>query len=253
MSVCPSVRLRGVSKEFLLSHSGIGSIKTLLLWWQRRRLERLQVLKGIDLDIYPGGCTALIGRNGAGKSTLLALIARVYKPTTGEIVVAGRLAPLLELGAGFHPDLTGIENVLFNGVVLGLTRAQVRERLPSIVSFSGLEHHIDSPVRTYSSGMLARLGFSVAIHVDADVLIVDEVLAVGDLAFEERCYEKIAEFRNAGKTVLFVSHDLDAISRVAQRCVWLSDGIIAADGSPQDVIREYQAAIEGHEAEPLTP
>jgi len=253
MSVPPSVCLRGITKEFLLSHSGIGSIKTLLLWWQRRRLERLQVLKGIDLDIYPGACTALIGRNGAGKSTLLALIARVYKPTRGEITVNGRLAPLLELGAGFHPDLTGIENVLFNGVVLGLTRAQVRERLPSIVAFSGLERHIDAPVRTYSSGMLARLGFSVAIHVDADVLIVDEVLAVGDLGFEERCYEKIAQMRADGKTILFVSHDLDAIARVAQRCIWLHDGKIAADGSPSDVIREYQLAVEGHEAEPLRP
>ena len=167
----PILEVRGLEKEFQLSHSGAGSLKTMLLWWNRRTVERLAVLRGIDLTVMPGECVALVGRNGAGKSTLLSLLARIYKPTRGTIEVRGRMAPLLELGAGFHPDLTGYENVVFNGVVLGLTRAEVRARMDQIVAFAELERHIDAPVRTYSSGMMARLGFYVAVHVDADILM----------------------------------------------------------------------------------
>ena len=152
-----------------------------------------------------------------------------------------RVAPLLELGAGFHPDLTGIENVFFNGVVLGLTRRQVAARMDEIVRFAELEHHIDSPVRAYSSGMLARLGFSVAVHVDADILIVDEVLAVGDYEFERKCYERIDLFRAAGGTILFVSHSHDAVMRVADRCIWLQDGLVHMEGSPESVLAAYEA------------
>lgn len=241
-----AIRVTGLHKEFLLSHSGSAALKTLLLWWKRRSLERLQVLRGIDMEIRSGECTALVGRNGAGKSTFLSLIARVYKPTKGSIEVHGRLAPLLELGAGFHPDLTGIENVFFNGVILGLTRKQVRDRLSDIVAFSELESHIDAPVRTYSSGMMARLGFSVAIHCDAAILIVDEVLAVGDFAFEQKCYDYIERFRENGGTVLFVSHNLESVQRIADRCVWLKDGLVAADGAPPEVIERYRSATEVH-------
>lgn len=237
----PAISVRDLRKEFLLSHSGVGSIKTALLWWKRKTLERLQVLRGVSFEVRRGECVAIVGRNGAGKSTLLSLLARVYRPSAGEVAVNGRVAPLLELGAGFHPDLTGIENVFFNGVVLGLTRRQVAARMDEIVRFAELEHHIDSPVRAYSSGMLARLGFSVAVHVDADILIVDEVLAVGDYEFERKCYERIDLFRAAGGTILFVSHSHDAVMRVADRCIWLQDGLVHMEGSPESVLAAYEA------------
>lgn len=237
-----AIEVESLSKEFLLSHSGIGSLKTLFLWWKRRRYEHFVALQGVSFTVRRGECVALIGRNGAGKSTTLALIARVYKPTSGEVRVHGRLAPLLELGAGFHPDLTGAENAIFNGIILGLTRKQVLERLPDIVAFSELERHIDAPVRSYSSGMLARLGFSVAIHCDADILIVDEVLAVGDYAFEEKCYAWIDAFRARRGTILFVSHNLDSVRRVADRALWLDQGRLVADGPVEDVLARYRSS-----------
>jgi ABC-type polysaccharide/polyol phosphate transport system ATPase subunit len=236
------IDIRGLRKEFLLSHSGAASLKTALLWWRRKRLEHFVALNGVDLKVRHGECVALVGRNGAGKSTLLSLISRIYKPSAGTIDVQGRIAPLLELGAGFHPDLTGIENVVFNGIILGLTRKQVQERLPQIVAFAELEHHIDSPVRSYSSGMLARLGFSVAVHVDADILIVDEVLAVGDFAFEQKCYDRIEQFRQDGGTILFVSHNMESVRRIADRCVWLKQGEVVMSGLPEQVIDAYQEA-----------
>ncbi len=236
-----AISVRGLHKEFALSHSGVGSLKTLALWWKPRTIERLHVLRGLDIEVPRGQCVAVVGRNGAGKSTLLSLLARVYKPTSGTVDVQGRIAPLLELGAGFHQDLTGLENILFNGMILGLTRKQALERTPEIVEFAELGGHIDSPVRTYSSGMQARLGFSVAVHVDAEVLIVDEVLAVGDQGFQEKCYARIAEFQGAGGTVLFVSHDMDAVRRVAHRVVWLKGGLVERDGAPEDVIQDYLA------------
>lgn len=237
-----AIEISDLHKEFILSHSGVGSLKTLALWWKKKSYEKLQVLKGINLNVDNGECVAIVGRNGAGKSTLLSLIARVYKPTSGKLVVHGRLAPLLELGAGFHPDLSGQENILFNGMILGLTRKEVLERTPQIVEFAELEQHIDAPVRTYSSGMLARLGFSVAVHVDADILIVDEVLAVGDFSFEQKCYRRIEEFRSQGGTILFVSHNASAVRRVADRCVWLDNGQIADEGDPEAVLKSYESA-----------
>ena len=240
------IELRKVHKEFRLSHSG--SFKTALLWWKKKRIERFEVLKGIDLQVKKGECVALVGRNGAGKSTLLSLLSRIYKPTSGEITVRGKIAPLLELGAGFHPDLSGLENILFNGVILGLTRQQVQERIDKIVEFSELRNHIDAPVRSYSSGMLARLGFAIAVHVDAEILIVDEVLAVGDFAFEEKCYRRIEEFKLQGGTILFVSHEMDDIKRVADRCVWLKNGHVEMEGSVNEVIEAYQADGEANAA-----
>ncbi len=233
---------RALRKEFLLSHSGVGSVKTLLLWWRQRRLEHLQVLRGIDFEVHRGEAVAVIGRNGAGKSTLLSLVARVYKPTSGEVAATGRVAPLLELGAVFHPDLTGLENVFFNGVILGLTRKQVKAKLEAIVEFSELGSHIDTPVRTYSSGMLARLGFAVATHVDAEALLVDEVLAVGDLEFEQKCYTKIEDFKRMGGAILFVSHNMDSVRRVADRCLWLKEGSIHAEGPPAEITARFEAA-----------
>ncbi len=245
-----AIEIRSLCKEFTLSSSGAASFKTMLLWWKRRHVERLEVLKSLDLDVAKGECVAVIGRNGAGKSTLLSLLARVYKPTSGSVQINGRLAPLLELGAGFHPDLSGRENVFFNGIILGLTRKEMRLRLDRIVEFAELERHIDAPVRTFSSGMLARLGFSVAVHVDAEVLLVDEVLAVGDFEFERKCYAKIDEFRQAGGTILFVSHQMDAVRRVADRCVWLQNGEIREIGAPDQVIVHYEQGDAAHGVEP---
>ncbi len=236
----PAIHIADLRKEFLLSHSGIGSLKTMFLWWRRPTLEHLQVLRGVSFDVAKGESVAVIGKNGAGKSTLLSLLARVYLPTSGELKVSGRVAPLLELGAGFHPDLTGIENVFFNGVILGLTRKQVNERLPQIIEFSGLAHHIDAPVRSYSSGMLARLGFACAVHVDAEVLLIDEVLAVGDYEFEQKCYATIEAFQKSGGSILFVSHQMDAVRRVADRVVWLKNGLIEAQGDPETMIARYE-------------
>lgn len=241
------VSVKNIRKEFVLSHSGAASLKTLLLWWKKRRVEQLVALKDLNLEIRKGECVALVGRNGAGKSTLLSLLSRIYKPTSGTIEVSGKLAPLLELGAGFHPDLTGVENVVFNGVILGLTRKQVYDRMDNIIEFAELRRHVDAPVRTYSSGMLARLGFSVAVHVDAEILIVDEVLAVGDYAFEQKCYARIDAFRKDGGTILFVSHNMESVRRVADRCVWLKDGKVEMDGDPETVIAAYQSLNEPYQ------
>lgn len=233
------VDVRDLRKEFMLSHSGVGSLKTAMLWWTKRRVEKLEVLQGISFQVKKGESVAVVGRNGAGKSTLLSLLARVYRPTSGQVTINGRLAPLLELGAGFHPDLTGIENIFFNGVVLGLTRKEIASRIDEIVEFSELQTHIDAPVRTFSSGMLARLGFAVAAHVDADVLLVDEVLAVGDYSFQEKCFERIAQFKAGGGSILFVSHKPEDIYRVADRCLWLSRGQIVKEGDPESVMSAY--------------
>lgn len=241
------IRIRELRKSFLLNTSGAGSIKTMLLWWKRRALQRVDVLRGISFEVHPGECVAVIGKNGAGKSTLLSLLARVYKPTSGSIEINGRIAPLLELGAGFHPDLSGFENIFFNGIILGLSRQEMRDRTQQIIDFSEIGDHIHAPTRTYSSGMLARLGFSVAVHVDADILLVDEVLAVGDYEFERKCYQKIDEFRAEGGTILFVSHQMDAVRRVADRCIWLKDGVIHRVGVPDQVIGEY----EGRDLDPM--
>ena len=236
-----SIVISDIRKEFLLNYSGSNSLKTALLWWKRRTLTHLEVLKGISFDVHPGECVSVIGRNGAGKSTLLSLIARVYKPTSGSITLQGRLAPLLELGAGFHPDLTGLENVYFNAIILGLTREQVRERIDDIVAFSELGEHVNAPTRTFSSGMLARLGFAIAVHIDAEILLVDEVLSVGDFEFERKCFAKIDEFRAAGGTILFVSHNTAAVRRIADRCVWLHQGKVKMIGKPDDVIPIYES------------
>lgn len=240
----PAIRIRDLRKEFLLRNAAIGSLKTLLVWSKRRDERHLQVLKGISFDVVPGECVAIVGRNGAGKSTLLSLLAKVYKPTSGSIEIQGRLAPLLELGAGFHPDLSGAENVEFNAIVLGLTRKEAKERFQAIWEFSELHDHIWAPVRTYSSGMLARLGFSVATHVDAEVLLVDEVLAVGDYEFTQKCYERIRQFRASGGTILLVSHQFDTVRQFADRCIWLQHGEIVRIGPPDEVLADYEAHSE---------
>jgi ABC-type polysaccharide/polyol phosphate transport system ATPase subunit len=238
------IAVRDLRKEFVLRNTAVGSLKTLFLWRKRLDAIHLEVLKGVTFDVMPGECVAIVGRNGAGKSTLLSLLARIYLPTSGRATVRGRLAPLLELGAGFHPDLSGAENVEFNAMVLGLTRKQARERFPDIWEFSELGDHIWQPVRTYSSGMLARLGFSVAIHADAEVLLVDEVLAVGDYEFQRKCHERIREFRATGGTILLVSHQDDTVRQFADRCVWIQHGEVMRIGTPDEVLQDYEAHSE---------
>ncbi|CAN5509996.1 N/A [soil metagenome] len=237
-----AIELKNLQKSFVIASSSGGSLKTLLLWWKKRERRTLDVLRGISLTVDSGECVAVVGRNGAGKSTLLALLARIYKPNGGEIRLHGRVAPLLELGAGFHPDLSGAENVVFNGIVLGLTRKEIQQRLPAIIEFSELGEHIYAPVRTFSSGMLARLGFAVAMHVDAEILLVDEVLAVGDFEFERKCLNRIRQFKAEGGTILLVSHQLETIEAFADRCVWLENGQIRAEGPPSEILPEYLAS-----------
>jgi ABC-type polysaccharide/polyol phosphate transport system ATPase subunit len=213
----------------------------MLLWWKRAQREHLSALKDVSFEVREGECLGVIGKNGAGKSTLLSVLARIYKPTSGHIELNGRVAPLLELGAGFHQDLTGYENVFFNGVILGLTRKEVADRMDEIVAFSEIGDYIGAPVRTYSSGMLLRLGFSVAIHVDATILLVDEALSVGDLEFQKKCLAKIDEFKASGGAILFVSHDMAAVRRTADRVIWMRKGEIIASGQTEEVVAAYEA------------
>ncbi len=240
----PAVEVRDLCKRFVVRNTAIGSIKTLLLWWKRRSVQEMNVLKDISFDLQPGECVAIVGRNGAGKSTLLSLIARIYRPTSGTIKVRGRIAPLLELGAGFHPDLTGVENIEFNAAVLGLTKKQIKERFDEIVAFSELGPHINAPIRSYSSGMIARLGFSVAVHVDADILVVDEVLSVGDFEFTKKCIERIKEFKAKGGSILLVSHSEHTVMDFADRAIWIQHGIVQMVGKPSEVVPAYTQKSE---------
>ena len=201
--------------------------------------EVFTALDGVSLDIARGETLGVIGSNGAGKSTLLKIIAGAAKPTTGKVTVNGRISALIELAAGFHPEISGRENVFINGIILGLSRSQVAERFDDIVSFAELQDFIDAPVKTYSSGMYMRLGFSVAIHIDPEVLLIDEVLAVGDEAFVHKCHDKIAEFKRRGKTILLVSHSLDSVRRLCDRAVWMKDGSIEQAGDPPKIIDAY--------------
>lgn len=212
-------------------------------------------LSDITLTIAPGETVALIGGNGSGKSTLLSLLARVMLPDTGTVrfpasadATRPRLAPLLEVGAGFHPDLTGTQNIFFNGSILGLSRADMQERIGDIKAFADFEDDIyyDAPVRTYSSGMYVRLGFAVAVHTNPEIILVDETLAVGDEAFQEKCYRRIAQFQREGRTIVFVSHDMAAVRRVASRVVWLSHGAVAGDSGAGGDIEPTIAAYHEH-------
>lgn len=204
-------------------------------------------IKDLTIRIPKGASVGLIGRNGSGKSTFLKLITGIYKPTSGVVNVRGRIAALIELGAGFHPDFTGRENLVLAGIMHGLTREEINARFDDIVKFAELEHVIDDPVRTYSSGMFMRLGFSIAIHTDPDILLVDEVLAVGDAGFVAKCKDRIAELRRAGKTLILVTHDLDAVERWCDEAIWLHQGEVKDRGNPRRVIDAYRHFIERQE------
>ena len=200
-------------------------------------------LKGVTLEVEQGKVLGIIGRNGAGKSTLLKIISRITAPTPGMVRIKGRVASLLEVGTGFHPELTGRENVFLNGAILGMTKAEVRSKFDEIVDFSGVGKFIDTPVKRYSSGMYVRLAFAVGAHLEPEILLVDEVLAVGDAGFQKKCLGKMDEVTKQGRTVLFVSHNLDAVSTLCDRVIWLDEGEIFLDGPPQEVVPRYCDAM----------
>src|SRR5919202_1475009 len=208
-----------------------------------KRQDELWALRDVSLRLEAGESVGLIGHNGAGKKTVLKLLAGITRPTHGTAHRHGRVASLINLGAGFHPELTGRENILLNGVILGLTRREVRARLDQIVEFAELERYLDTPVKRYSSGMYARLGFAVAAHVDADVLLVDEVLSVGDVAFQDRSMRAMLAFRDSGRGILFVSHNLSAVEMMCQRTIWLDHGRIRQQGPTAEVVRAYLDAV----------
>jgi lipopolysaccharide transport system ATP-binding protein len=242
----PVILFDRVGKAYALALHRGGGIKNLILnpphALRRMRAENRVVLSDFSLQVARGESIAVMGRNGAGKSTVLALIAGVIRPTTGKVAVNGRVSPLLELGAGFHPELTGRDNVMLNGVLLGLRRAEVAARMDRIVEFAELTDSIDEPVRTFSTGMTARLGFSVAAHLDPEILLIDEVLAVGDTAFQAKCVEKIREFRRRGVTIVFVSHDLKHVSELCDRAVVIADRHAAFVGDVPAAIAQYDSA-----------
>ena len=214
--------------------------------------EVFHAVNAVSLTVAKGSTLGLIGRNGSGKSTLLKLIAGITKPTTGMVEVGGRISALIELGAGFHPEISGRENVFINGVMLGLTTGEIRKRFDEIVEFAELEDFIDAPVKTYSSGMYMRLGFAVAVHVNPDVLLVDEVLAVGDEGFSLKCLDKFAEFKRRGKTIVLVTHGLGMVERFCDEAAWLDGGKLRGTGDPRRVVHAYTTDVEKAEERVLT-
>lgn len=234
-----AIKVENVSKQFKLFYDKHYTLKEKLVFWKSKKTEVHEVLRGVSLNIKKGESIALIGVNGSGKSTLLKLMTKIIYPTSGKIEVNGKLTSLLELGAGFHPDFTGRENIYFNASIFGLTAAEIDSRIGEIIEFSELGELIDSPVRTYSSGQYMRLAFSVAINVNAEVLLIDEILAVGDQHFQDKCFSKLMQLKESGKTIVIVSHSLEAIKKFCDRAVWLNNGEIQMDGEINQVIEEY--------------
>jgi ABC-2 type transport system ATP-binding protein len=238
----PVILIENVAVRYKMPSERILTFKEYMIRWIKRKIKHHEfwALRKINLEIHKGEVFGIIGKNGAGKSTLLKLIARVMRPTEGRVWVKGRVVPLLELGAGFHPELTGRENIYLNGAMLGFSQRQIDEKLPGIIAFSELGEFIDAPVRTYSSGMWARLGFAIASDSRPDILIVDEILGVGDEAFQKKCALRIEEFRQNSATILMVSHNASLIESMCQRVAWLDHGELMAIGSPDDVLRSYR-------------
>jgi lipopolysaccharide transport system ATP-binding protein len=253
-----AIRFERVVKTYRTGETDRSGLKHALLHLpqvlrERRNRSTFTALDGVSFDVRRGECFGIIGKNGSGKSTTLGLMAGVLRPTSGAIRVDGRVSPLLELGAGFHPELSGQENLLLNGVLLGLTRREVLSKREAIVAFSELGDFIHRPLRTYSSGMIARLGFSVVVHLSPEILLIDEVLAVGDEGFQGKCMRKMAEFRVSGTTMVFVSHNLAAVESICDRVALLEAGRLAALGPPKDVIAEYVHRVRAAEPPGAAP
>ncbi len=234
-----AIKVSHVTKNFNVYYDKANTLKERMIFFNRNQKEVRKVLNDINLEISKGETVALIGVNGSGKSTLLKLMTKIIYPNSGNIKIHGKLTSLLELGAGFHPDFSGRENIYFNASIFGLTKAQIDKRLDDIIAFSELGDYIDNPIRTYSSGMYMRLAFAVAINVDADILLIDEVLAVGDQHFQEKCLNKMKELKKEGKTMVFVSHSMDAVKFLCDRAIWLYEGQIREDGSTEKVVSDY--------------
>jgi ABC-type polysaccharide/polyol phosphate transport system ATPase subunit len=245
MTTDPTIRFADVSKRFKLNAEQADSVlDTIISSFSHSRTAKkddreLWAVQKTSFDIMPGECVGFVGRNGSGKSTMLKLISGIIRPTTGIIQITGRLSALLELGAGFHPDLTGRENISLNASILGLSNAEVAEIYDEIVEFSELSDFLNMPVKYYSSGMYMRLGFSVAVHVQPDVLLIDEILAVGDQSFQEKCIDRLHQLRDEGRTVLFVSHNLETVRSLCSRILWIEKGSLIADGPSEEVLQEY--------------
>jgi ABC-type polysaccharide/polyol phosphate transport system ATPase subunit len=239
-----AIEVSDVGKRFRLIHERNSTLKaTIFSGFKRTVHEEFWALKGVSFQVPEGETFGLIGHNGSGKSTLLKCMARIYQPDRGSIVTRGKVSALLELGAGFHPELSGRENVYLNGSILGMSKRDMDRRFDEIVAFAGLEHFIDTPVKNYSSGMYVRLGFSVAITVEPDILLVDEVLAVGDASFQERCLEKFADLRTSGRTVVIVSHSLDTVRTMCDSAAWLDHGSLLKEGNAHDVVTTYLESV----------
>jgi len=234
-----AIEVKQMTKYFNIYSDKANTLKEKLLFWKRSNKEIRTVLKDINIDIKKGETVALIGTNGSGKSTLLKLMTQIIYPSSGTVQTKGKLTSLLELGAGFHPDFSGRENIYFNASIFGLSKLEIDNRLDEIITFSELEEFIDNPVRTYSSGMYMRLAFSVAINVDADILLIDEILAVGDQHFQDKCFKKLEELRDSNKTIVIVTHSLDSVKKLCNRAIWIKDGCVNMDGKPEEVIEKY--------------
>lgn len=239
------IEVNDVKKYFKIYADKGATAKEKILFWNRNKYERKQVLDGVSFKIKRGESVGLVGHNGCGKSTTLKLITRIMYPDAGNIVIRGRVSSLLELGAGFHPDMTGIENIYINASIFGLTKKEIDAKLQDIIEFAELGEYINNPVRTYSSGMYMRLAFAVAINVDADILLIDEILAVGDVNFQTKCITKLFELKNQGITIVLVSHSMDQVEKVCTRSIWLQDGKIKMDDTPQIVKQAYLNYMDG--------
>ena len=234
-----AISVKNVGKSFRVYFDKGATLKDKMLFWKRNKYESRKVLEDLSFDIKKGESVGLIGRNGCGKSTTLKLMTRIMYPDSGSIEVKGRVSALIELGAGFHLDMSGRENIYINASIFGLSKKEIDRRLAKIIEFSELEDYIDNPVRTYSSGMYMRLAFSVAINVDADVLFIDEILAVGDTAFQNKCFDKLKEIKAKGTTIVIVSHSLEQIEQFCDRSIWLKDGKIEFEDTPKEVHKKY--------------
>src|SRR5256885_9635262 len=232
------IKFNNVSKKYKLRSNGNSARR-----WYRRGLQKpgdMWALRNVSCQVREGEALGIVGHNGAGKTTILKLLSSITAPSSGEITIRGRLAALVEVSSGFHPELTGMENIYLHGAMLGMRRSEIRRKLESIVEFSGVGRYIDVPVKRYSSGMYVRLGFAIAAHLDPDILLLDEVLVVGDAAFQAKCLDRISELRKSGRTIVFISHDLAAVYRLCDRALLLSHGCVLADGAPREVIDQYQ-------------
>ena len=234
-----SIIVKNVTKKFKVYYDKPNTLKERLVFWKNNKAEYRTILNSVDVEIKKGETVALIGTNGSGKSTLLKLMTKIIYPNKGSIKTYGKLTSLLELGAGFHEDFTGRENIYFNASIFGLTKKEIDQKIDDIIAFSELEKFIDNPVRTYSSGMYMRLAFSVAINVDADILLIDEILAVGDQHFQDKCFQKLQELKDNKKTIVIVSHSIESIKKLCDRAIWIKDGKIELDGKVDKVIEEY--------------